>query len=193
MQFRWFLSCPALCGSNGWRAVWLCACQQQRLWNKGSEGDSKAQDQQESSSSQGECLGSLLEEAEAPLLCVLVDKTISQGEKCSWTQCSAHLYCNLFISATQTEDNVIQMLISSWQHYRASLSKKQSSSADEAEAHGVHCTLPVQVPNSGTVTAPIQHLHRELRSSRPGFQGSAVSLLYWTELPEQHGNWVRLL
>lgn len=55
---------------------------------------------------------------------------------------TAHLYCNLFISATQAEDNVIQMLISSWQHYRVSLSKKQSSSADEAEAHGASLYPP---------------------------------------------------
>lgn len=55
---------------------------------------------------------------------------------------TVHLYCNLFISATQTEDNVIQMLISSWQHYRASSSKKQYSSADEAEAHGASLYPP---------------------------------------------------
>lgn len=55
----------------------------------------------------------------------------------------AHLYCNLFISAVQTEDNVIQMLISSWQHYITCLSKKQYSTADETEAHGASLNPPI--------------------------------------------------
>lgn len=82
---------------------------------------------------------------------------------------TAHLYCNLFISATQTEDNVIQMLISSWQHYRAFLSKKQSSSADEAETHGASLYPPTASAQLRHSVCPIQRLHRELRQSRPGF------------------------
>lgn len=53
----------------------------------------------------------------------------------------AHLYCNLFLSAKQTEDSVIQMLISSWQHHIATLSRKQYSSADEAGVQRLHLIL----------------------------------------------------